>query len=718
VTAEKMVMTLREPSIYAEGLTVTTSDKKIVATIAILSANTTWDAMHSDKQQWKAAAKNGVINVHNLKQASKPETNPEKNTNTPPTIVNLHDILQVVDISLSDITINLKNNQSVYVEYIHRLGTHQPNPLEINQQGLEFFVDYNADKQTILSLTGEIVSSINEDGIAELIITTPSLDLRKLIAGQKKISTGSSATPIKVINTEPIIDWSPLSSLAPLSISFASEKITLPQGTVNQLRSQVIINNQSSGYRIQQQHNAAVDLNIKNEIAIQQTITINTDWQTLDKRTQGVDIKGKTDITIGDSHISADGKLNLNGIIQEELTVAIDTTQLPIKGLSKQLKTIEKDIAIALPLTLSADITFTKNKLSLNNLLLAAKDSDINGNISFALRNDTTSIKAIDFDITSKKIVLPKGKKRQPKKTANKKLFSDSTLPTEWLKTLSVNGELTIERLNYNGKTIASGINSDIALNNQKLAINSRIGRLAKGSFDFTLAIAAKGNNLQVTSKATAKNIIVEALNISPKEVLSGGKTNIDLSLNSYGNSQKMLAANLQGNLLLTSTEGVISNNSFEAIGSDVLLKLINTLNPFYKESTTTNLECAVVKSTINNGKMLFDDSIAIKTSRMIIIADGEVDLSTEQINLGINPKARQGVGIDVASLAKFVALQGPLTNPSIGVSGEGTAKSLLSIGAAISTGGLSLLATKLADTVISGDPCEVAKAAFTKIKK
>ncbi len=70
-------------------------------------------------------------------------------------------------------------------------------------------------------------------------------------------------------------------------------------------------------------------------------------------------------------------------------------------------------------------------------------------------------------------------------------------------------------------------------------------------------------------------------------------------------------------------------------------------------------------------------------------------------------------MGLDIASLAKFVAIKGTLKEPTMGASGEGTLKSLAGVGAAISTGGVSLLAGNLLDKAAGSDPCQKALNAF-----
>jgi hypothetical protein len=513
--------------------------------------------------------------------------------------------------------------------------------------------------------------------------------------------------------SEAVIDWSPLLQWSPITLNIQSKKIRLAQGEINNLSSRMILKRKDQSHHIQQQHTSTLAITLPNGMSFNHPIVLSTDWQTLGPTTQGADIKGSTQLTFGDSQFTLDGKLNLNHRMQEEILLTMHLEQFPFKANSNSAKKLKQQSALLLPFSASTQLHFKDQQLQLSSLMVKAKKSDITGDITLDVNTQANKRKTLRFDLTSQKLVIPHGSTPKTNKKKTGSLFTNDKIATNWLNTMNIDGNIRIKTVWYKNHAVLAGVDNHIRLNKKTFTLKNTTKNIGKGTANFTVSLSHKNNTLRLKTSGSAKKILLEALQLVPKEELSGGKTNASFSLSSYGNSTKSLASHLQGKLLLTATDGVITNNSFEAIGSDLLLKIVNTINPFYKESKTTDLECAVIKAKITDGKMLFDDSIAIKTSKMIIIGDGNINLATEKINVGINPKARAGVGIDVASLAKFIAIQGDLSAPSIGVSGTGTAKSLLSIGAAISTGGLSLLATKIADAVISGDACKVAENAF-----
>lgn len=89
-----------------------------------------------------------------------------------------------------------------------------------------------------------------------------------------------------------------------------------------------------------------------------------------------------------------------------------------------------------------------------------------------------------------------------------------------------------------------------------------------------------------------------------------------------------------------------------------------------------------------------------------MIVGGGDIDLKTEMLNIEFNTKPRKGVGISADMfVTPFVKLKGTLANPSVGLNKKGT---LLTGGAAIATGGLSLLVKAAFDRATAeADQCE-----------
>jgi hypothetical protein len=75
----------------------------------------------------------------------------------------------------------------------------------------------------------------------------------------------------------------------------------------------------------------------------------------------------------------------------------------------------------------------------------------------------------------------------------------------------------------------------------------------------------------------------------------------------------------------------------------------------------------------------------------MMVVASGTVEFETEKIGVTFRAKPREGVGIGLGTITNsFLALGGTLKSPRITID---PASSAVATGAAVATGGLSLLA-------------------------
>jgi hypothetical protein len=104
------------------------------------------------------------------------------------------------------------------------------------------------------------------------------------------------------------------------------------------------------------------------------------------------------------------------------------------------------------------------------------------------------------------------------------------------------------------------------------------------------------------------------------------------------------------------------------------------------------------------------DKGIAVETTKMNIIGSGTVNLKTEELDLTVRPRPKEGLGVSLGGLASLVRVTGTLAEPRVGIDEMGVAKTGAAVGAALATGGLSLVAQGLFDKATEGaPPCQVA---------
>ncbi|MEJ2058302.1 MAG: hypothetical protein P8X39_10735, partial [Desulfofustis sp.] len=134
---------------------------------------------------------------------------------------------------------------------------------------------------------------------------------------------------------------------------------------------------------------------------------------------------------------------------------------------------------------------------------------------------------------------------------------------------------------------------------------------------------------------------------------------------------------------------------------------LLKQLNPL--DSETTMLECGVVRFDIKDGIADFRKKIAAQTTEVTWLGGGEINLKTEELDVGISPKARGAISsLTNINLASLVHIGGTLANPKIGIDLADVAKKYVGYTAFVATGGLSFLAERMVDTVQANvDQCE-----------
>lgn len=744
ISADSIDVSLFKPAVDISTLLIRNSQGDTLLSVGELVLSSQWRSLlFSEEKALFTTLKNGTAEIEHITQALPKGTEQEQSKNPVTTEssepLDIHSLLQISRLSLQNIRINAPDNRQIDILELTSL------PASTNDKvGFNFSLHYQQADLSI-PLKGQLSSTAVQNKTSQLHLHLPELDISRLTAVQNATenspssnSTNNPASPsAAAIGTpEQAFDWSPLQQLAPLDFTLQLDKVALAQGDVSQLESRLILSNESAKkdtLLIHYTQSSELDVDINEDFHFTGPFTIETQWQTLGAITTEADVDGKTTVSLADNTITLDGRLNLNHLDNQTLSVNLALEEFPFTT-SPSTAQIKQQIAPYLPFSVETKVQMANKQLSLIDLVLKAGASDLSGQLALGLQEDLTSLEKIEFDLNSTQIIIPKkaeptvantvepADKLEPtvgseeiKISKEDKLFNDDLIDTRFLDTINTKGQLAISKVVYGDRLLLSGLTSTLVLEDKTLSLKSQIDDFAQGKIITDINLNGSGKELQLATKGSISELLLESLAFLPEGEFTGGKTDVDFALTSTGNSTETLASNLQGNLLVFSREGTIANNSFELISSDILLKLVNTINPFYKKSTNTQLECAVVKSNIVDGKMKFTNSIAIKTSKMIIIADGTINLATERMNLGINPKTRSGVGVDIASLAKFVAIKGPLTKPSVGVSAKGSLKSALSIGAAVSTGGLSLIASNLADKTLSGDACKNAHNAFTK---
>ena len=182
-----------------------------------------------------------------------------------------------------------------------------------------------------------------------------------------------------------------------------------------------------------------------------------------------------------------------------------------------------------------------------------------------------------------------------------------------------------------------------------------------------------------------------------------GGLFDLDLDLDGSGESLADVMASLNGHFATALKDVELEKSFMSQFGAG----LLSNLNPLDSDKTT--LECAVVRFEIEDGIADFHKKIAAQTTEVTWMGGGKINLKTEELDVGLAPKARGAVsGLTNVGLASLIHIGGTLAEPKVGIDLADVAKKYVGYSAFIATGGLSFLAQKVVDTAQANvDQCK-----------
>ncbi|QWD71039.1 AsmA family protein [Polynucleobacter sp. UB-Siik-W21] len=392
--------------------------------------------------------------------------------------------------------------------------------------------------------------------------------------------------------------------------------------------------------------------------------------------------------------------------------------QLLIKGRTSNLHDALDNWDLSpVKLPLDFDLTVNGKTLAINGEIDKKPKSLPNFNINL-------SSKAFEFAPLAGSAVLAgaSGAKSSPSpssKPRGKFFFSDEALPFDMLPYASGKLAINIQELSIPGHVPLTDLKGIFVFNGSKIDVNDLSFGLGKGTAQVRASLAEfQGPNPLISMKGMAKGFTLEQLMdaVDANTKVKGGDTELAFNLRSTGISMHQLASRANGAVQVSIGKGSLDSRFIDG-GGDLLITIVNAVNPIRKQTDQTLLECAVVYLPVGNGQVALNDSIGVVTDRLDMVLSGSVDLKTEALNIKIDPREKSGLTTGV-NLAGLVKLQGTLLNPQAGVNKEGVVNSAISIGLGILTGGATILAenAKSIATKNAVQPCKAALHSWSDI--
>jgi hypothetical protein len=221
---------------------------------------------------------------------------------------------------------------------------------------------------------------------------------------------------------------------------------------------------------------------------------------------------------------------------------------------------------------------------------------------------------------------------------------------------------------------------------------------------------SAPGMQLQLQADAVQLDQALALALAGKSQGVKGGRSDLRLALSASGASAHQWASSLNGEFRLSMGLAHLSGN-LAALGGDIATRLVEAVNPAHKRNQGSDLQCVALRLPIQRGHIVIDHGVAMESEQLDVVASGEIDLGAETLALAFRPTVKQGLGVGVGDLAQLVQLRGSLSQPSIAVDLKGATREAASIGAAVATGGLSLIGQRMLKEKRDPHPCAAALA-------
>lgn len=371
------------------------------------------------------------------------------------------------------------------------------------------------------------------------------------------------------------------------------------------------------------------------------------------------------------------------------------------------------------PIRLTGNVRGGGTNWALADIRASLAGSDLAGDLALDLKarpRVTAKLQSTQVILTDLTTPAAKpGEKLDPKPlphpTGDGRLFPAETLPLDALHALDADISLHVAKL-VAGPSPLTDLTAEISLKNGRLTAQPLHALLAGGILDGDAVLDASAKTVRL--RLAARQIELGRLaKDNGSDLLSGGRADLQLALTGHGTSLRALMASASGELRAIVGEGSLHNRAIDWAGGDVIFQVLGALNPLAKSDNTTQMDCAVAHFQVRDGIATAARGIAVETAKVNVVGAGIIDLRSEELDIGITPTAREGLGASLGSqLAGVTRMRGTLARPAIGIDELGTARAAISVGAAVASGGLSLLGELLFDKVTAdATPCRTAIA-------
>ena len=415
---------------------------------------------------------------------------------------------------------------------------------------------------------------------------------------------------------------------------------------------------------------------------------------------------GSITVSTGSARVTVEGRLPLQAVLTNAAVKLQVDAQRPTDLLAfMNLDAGPRTIA---PFSLHADLREAGGKLSASAIDARLGNLQVTGT---AQLDPGGSRPTVDAQLSAPRLdwealLADAGRAPLPPKTAGE-LFRQQ--PFAWRALVAMQGlqgsvAVRIGSLKTRPGIELTDVSSKVLIDGDRLQFSEIKAGMLGGSASGDLKLSASGKQAHMALHLEDVSLQKWIAAIGGSAPLTGGLMQIDALVDAHGENMKAMAASLTGPVRVRLGPATISSRS-SATAEALLTGLMPVLSA--RSADRIALECAAANLVFLDGRAAASPLLGVRSQASQLLTSGIVDLREETLDLSGRVRARSGIALGLATLTGDVRIAGPLVNPHVRLDPTGSSSALLRLGAAIATGGLSIVGTALWDGANPGtDPC------------
>ncbi|MFT5172262.1 MAG: hypothetical protein ACI8W7_000426 [Gammaproteobacteria bacterium] len=349
-------------------------------------------------------------------------------------------------------------------------------------------------------------------------------------------------------------------------------------------------------------------------------------------------------------------------------------------------------------LSASARIQIDGEKIRFHDLLLHTPVGEVRGTLAVDIAAQLPTLSA---ELRAERLTLA----TQRSDSSSARLIPRVSLDLAALQWIDADIELAVDAL-------ALG---DLRLQNVLLPATLRQGHLhLTATAGLSGGLLSLDADVRATQQRWRSKVSIAAANagqllalLGLQQVREGGVVDLLAELDGEGANTDDLLNSLRGDVSLRLADVSIDAGVAKLAGADVLSGLMHAMRGTGAEPI--KLRCAVADFEVRAGQLRSVDSIGAQTQLSNLLGGGVISLPQESMDLVIRPWPREGLGLSATMLSGSVSVRGPLRQPRVALTEAAILRTGASAGAALLSGGLSLIAQGLLERARGDTPCEQA---------